>query len=148
MNQGLLIQMGDLSRLARRQFDDRARAIGATRAQWKTLTTLSRNEGMNQGGLADLLEIEPITLCRMIDRLEDAGMVERRRDPSDRRAWNVYLTKVSRPILDDLRSIADDLTATALEGIDAEDQAKLADILARIRANLLTPSNTQETAHG
>ncbi|VVT07170.1 Transcriptional regulator [Sphingomonas sp. EC-HK361] len=148
MKQGLLIQLSDVSRIARRQFDERARAIGATRAQWKTLTTLSRNEGMNQGGLADLLEIEPITLCRMIDRLEDAGLVERRRDPGDRRAWNVFLTEASRPMLTDLRAIADDLTAGALEGIDAADQAKFADILARIRTNLQTPSPNQETAHG
>ena len=147
MKQGLLIQLSDVSRLARRQFDERARALGATRAQWKALTTLSRNEGINQGGLADLLEIEPITLCRMIDRLEDAGLVERRRDPGDRRAWNVYLTEASRPILADLRGIADDLTATALDGIDAADQAVFADILGRIRANL-THSHAQETAHG
>jgi DNA-binding MarR family transcriptional regulator len=148
MNQGLLIQLSDVSRVARRQFDERARAIGATRAQWKTLTVLSRNEGINQGGLADLLEIEPITLCRMIDRLAEAGLVERRRDPTDRRAWNVYLTPASRPILNDLRAIADDMTTAALAGIDDADQAKLVDILGRIRANLQTPPHIQETANG
>lgn len=148
MNQGLLIQLSDVSRVARRQFDERARAIGATRAQWKTLTVLSRNEGINQGGLADLLEIEPITLCRMIDRLADAGLVERRRDPTDRRAWNVYLTQASRPILDDLRAIAADLTTAAFDGIDEADQARFADILTRIRANLQTTPHIQETANG
>ena len=148
MNEGLLIQLSDVSRVARRQFDERARAIGASRAQWKALTTLSRNEGINQGGLADLLEIEPITLCRMIDRLADAGLVERRRDPADRRAWKVYLTPASRPILDDLRAIASDLTAGALDGIDEADLAHFAAILTRIRTNLQTPTHIQETANG
>ena len=70
---------------------------------------LSRNEGINQGGLAELLEVEPITLCRMVDRLEEAGLVERRRDPADRRAWQLFLTDKSRPLLDELRAIADEL---------------------------------------
>ena len=72
-NIGFLIS--DVSRLMRKRFDERARSVGATRAQWKTLVTLARHEGINQGGLADLLEVEPITLCRMIDRLEEACMV-------------------------------------------------------------------------
>ena len=92
---GFLI--ADVSRLIRRRFDERARLIGATRAQWRTLVVLSRHEGINQGGLAELLEVEPITLCRMIDRLEEAGLVERRRDPGDRRAWRIYLTDKARP---------------------------------------------------
>ena len=79
---GFLIS--DVSRLLRRRFDERARLIGVTRPQWRALTALSRQEGMQQGALAELLEVEPITLCRMVDRLEEAGLVERRRDPADR----------------------------------------------------------------
>ena len=80
---------------------------------------LSRNEGINQGGLAELLEVEPITLCRMIDRLEEAGLVERRRDPGDRRAWQIYLTEQAGPVLEKVRAIADDLFESALDGISA-----------------------------
>ncbi len=81
MTETLGFAVTELSRLIRRGFDEHARAIGVTRAQWHTLFMLSRNEGINQGGLADLLEVEPITACRMIDRLEEAGLVERRPDP-------------------------------------------------------------------
>ena len=98
----------DVSRLLRRSFDERARQIGVTRAQWRALTALRRHEGINQSGLADLIEVEPITLCRMVDRLEEAGHVERRRDPGDRRAWRIFLTDKSRPLLDRLGTIADD----------------------------------------
>ena len=69
MTDSLGFLLADVSRLIRRRFDQRARLIGATRAQWKTLIVVMRNEGINQGGLAELLEVEPITLCRMIDRL-------------------------------------------------------------------------------
>src|SRR3546814_5681847 len=79
---------------------ERTRVIGITGAQWRLLFTVSRNEGQNQGATAELLEVEPITLCRMIDRMEDAGMVERRPDPNDRRAWRLYLTDKSRPLIE------------------------------------------------
>src|SRR3546814_4977863 len=86
----------DLSRLLRRSFDERTRVIGITGAQWRLLFTVSRNEGQNQGATAELLAVEPITLCRMIDRMEDAGMVERRPDPNARRASWLYLTDKER----------------------------------------------------
>lgn len=143
---GFLI--ADVARVMRRRFDERARAIGVTRPQWRTLITLAREEGIQQGALADRLEIEPITLCRMIDRLAEAGLVERRRDPSDRRVWRIYLTERARPLLDRIGAVADGLHATALDGIgDAERQALLA-TLERIRANLSTDHPTRETAHG
>ena len=150
MSDSLGFLISDVSRLMRRRFDERAREVGATRAQWRTLTTLSRNEGLNQGALADLLEVEPITLCRMIDRLEESGLVERRRDPADRRAWQLFLTDKSKPILDDLRSMAEDLFDQVLQGIDEPDRAALGKTLQRMRANLLIlPSpRTTETAHG
>src|SRR3546814_20414492 len=86
---------------------ERTRVIGITGAQWRLLFTVSRNEGQNQGATAELLEVEPITLCRMIDRMEDAGMVERRPDPTDRRAWRLYLTDTSRPLIRPLRALGD-----------------------------------------
>jgi len=150
MSDSLGFLISDVSRLMRRRFDERAREVGATRAQWRTLTTLSRNEGMNQGALADLLEVEPITLCRMIDRLEESGLVERRRDPADRRAWQLFLTDRSKPILDDLRAMADDLFQQVLSGMSEADRAQLGKLLSLMRANLLALPFTvvTEAAHG
>lgn len=140
--------LSDVARLLRRRFDERARAIGITRAQWRTLTVLSRNEGANQGALADLLEVEPITLCRMIDRLAEAGHVERRRDPGDRRAWNIYLTDRSRPLLDQLRGLAEAVTDLALTGLDPAARATLTRSLDRIRDNLTFLPDQDRAAHG
>lgn len=140
--------LSDVARLLRRRFDERARLHGATRAQWKALLMLSRHEGINQGGLADLLEVEPISLCRMVDRLEEAGLVERRRDPADRRAWRIYLTKAATPVLANLRAEADDLTVVALAGLSEAERARLVSSLETIRSNLATPEPSTEAAHG
>lgn len=150
MSDSLGFLLSDVSRLMRRRFDERARQVGATRAQWRTLVTLSRNEGLNQGALADLLEVEPITLCRMIDRLEESGLVERRRDPADRRAWQLFLTDKSKPMLADLKAMGDELIEQVLTGIDAHQRILLGRSLELMRANLLaSPSpRTSETAHG
>src|SRR3546814_3403683 len=83
----------DCARLTRREFERRARAIGLTRAQWAAIAHLRRNEGCNQSTLADLLDVEPITLARLLDRMETAGLVKRQPDPKDRRARLVYLTR-------------------------------------------------------
>lgn len=143
---GFLI--GDTARLIRRRFDERARVIGVTRPQWRTLTMLSRHEGINQGKLAELLEVEPITLCRMVDRLEEAGHVERRRDPTDRRAWRIHLTESARPLIAKLRAIADDLLAQALDGVDDDARAQLTATLDRIRTNLAVPAENEDVANG
>ena len=148
MSDSIGFLISDVSRLMRRRFDERARAIGVTRPQWRALTALSRREGINQGHLAELLEVEPITLCRMVDRLADAGHVERRRDPGDRRAWNIFLTDRSRPLLDQLGDIADDLFVTALAGVATDERTKLTATLERIRDNLATPDAGKDTAHG
>jgi len=140
--------VSDVSRLMRKRFDERARGIGATRAQWQTLTKLSRHEGINQGGLADLLEVEPITLGRMIDRLEESGLVERRSDPADRRAWRIYLTEKSRPLLGQLRGIADQMIEGALTGIEPEDRKRLMTLLETVHSNLNTYQESIEAAHG
>ena len=143
-NVGFLLS--DTARLMRRAFDARARLLGVTRPQWRTLFTLSRQEGLTQGALADLMEVEPITACRMIDRLEEAGHVERRRDPADRRAWNIFLTDRSRPLIAQLKAVADEMATAALAGISPAEHDALADTLSRIRANL--NARLQEAAHG
>ncbi|MFW2852397.1 MarR family winged helix-turn-helix transcriptional regulator [Sphingomonas sp. TX0543] len=141
--------LSDTSRLLRRRFDERARTLGATRTQWKALLGISRQEGINQGGLADILEVEPITLCRLIDRLEESGLVERRRDPNDRRAWQLFLTDKAHPVLDELRGRGAELTAQALRGIPEETIAQLSEVLNRIRENLAdAPQPQKGVAHG
>jgi DNA-binding MarR family transcriptional regulator len=131
---GFLI--GDCSRLLRRRFDARARALGVSRAQWQVLVALSRQEGTNQAGLAEYLEVETITLCRMVDRLQEAGLVERRPDPADRRAWKLYLTEPARPLLDQLRQLGGALVEEALNGISLPLRESLFDGLAALRNNL------------
>jgi len=143
---GFLIS--DVSRLMRRRFDERARRIGVTRTQWRTLTLLKRHEGINQGGMADLLEVEPITLSRMIDRLEEANLVERRPDPADRRAWQIFLTPKALPILDQLRVLAGDVIETALSGLDEDQREQLMASLSAIRTNLNTQFESDEAKHG
>lgn len=129
--------LNDIARLMRKRFDVRARRIGVTRAQWHTLSVLKRNEGCNQGALADLLEVEPITVGRMIDRLEDAGLVERRRDPADRRVWRIHLTGKAQPILIELRTIADTMIDEVMEGVNPQDRARMHAALMALRTNLL-----------
>jgi DNA-binding MarR family transcriptional regulator len=148
MTDSLGFMISDVSRLMRRRFDERARLIGVTRAQWRTLTTLSRNEGIHQGGLADLLEVEPITLCRMIDRLEEAELVERRRDPADRRARLIHLTAKALPLLGQLRALADGMIDDALYGLDETQRTQLMESLGAIRTNLNAPTESNEAGHG
>ncbi|MEG3143797.1 MarR family transcriptional regulator [Sphingomonas sp. RT2P30] len=148
MSDSLAFLISDVSRLMRRRFDERARAIGVTRAQWRTLTTLSRHEGINQGGLAELLEVEPITLCRMIDRLAEAGLVERRPDPGDRRAWLIFLTDKARPLIAQLRARTDGMMELALSGVDDAERASVFEIIGRIRNNLNDFPEDKEAKHG
>lgn len=145
-NLGFLIS--DVSRLMRRHFDQQARQVAATRAQWRALSVLKRHQGINQGGLAEILEVEPITACRMIDRLEESGLVERRRDPADRRIWRIYLTDAAWPVIDQLRALADTMIDAALDGISESDREQLVDILSRIHGNLNDSNDESERAHG
>ena len=140
--------LADTSRLLRRSFDDRARNIGVTRVQWQVLTTLLRHEGVNQGRLAELLDVEPITVCRMVDRLQEAALVERRADPSDRRSWRLFLTLRAHDLLAQLRPLADALIEEALVGIDISDRDRLRDLLDKIRDNLSHRSQEALVSHG
>lgn len=136
MNENIATLMAQVSRLMRRAFDEKARAIGVTRPQWQVLVLLVTNEGINQGGLAEILEVEPITLGRMVDRLQDAELVERRPDPADRRAWRLFLTAKAHGLLEQLRPLAEEMLEAALDGVVAEQRANLADTMRRMRTNL------------
>lgn len=136
MDENIGTMLAQVSRLMRRRFDERAREIGVTRPQWHVLSILRRHEGINQGGLAELLEVEPITAGRMIDRLQDAALVERRPDPADRRAWRLYVTDKGRGLFDQLRPCALETYDEALEGIDPKEREALMTTLMRMRTNL------------
>jgi DNA-binding MarR family transcriptional regulator len=131
-------EISETARAIRRDFDRRATALGATRAQWRVLARLSRQDGARQIDLADALDVEPISLCRMIDRLEEAGFVERRRDPTDRRAWRIHLTTKSRPIIARLQALADIFHQEMLGGIAPKDLAATRRLLSQVRENLAT----------
>jgi len=142
----------DVARLLRKRFEQRARQSHLTRAQWQTLSKLSVHEGINQNGLADLLEIEPITLVRLLDRMEERGWVERRRDPTDRRAWCLYLAPKTVPLLKIMRGVADVTRNEALAGIAEPERERLFDTLSVMRENLIaacaTPVEEEEVING
>jgi len=140
--------ISDVSRLLRRSFDARARGIGVTRPQWQVLTTLARNEGVNQGRLAELLDVEPITVCRMVDRLQEGDLVERRADPADRRSWRLFLTAKARGLLAELRPLAEEMLDDALEGLSDDERAMLRAMLERMRANLSGRPAEPLVSHG
>ena len=146
MTESLGFLLSDVSRLLRRRFDERARTSGASVAQWRVLKILSRSPGLNQGQLAEALEVEPITACRMIDRLEEAGFVERR--PADRRAWRIHLTDKAAPVLDELHVLAADLIEETLQGFSTRQREELIAALEGLRANLTTVQEGNEAANG
>ena len=128
--------LADNSRLARWAFDQQVREIGVTGPQARLLLILSRRPGENQGFYAEQLEVEPITLCRMVDRLEEAGMIERRRDPTDRRAWQLHLTVKSQKIVAKLQRRVDSLVDDMLCGLTSEEREEFARLLKTVGTNL------------
>ena len=109
--------------------------MGVTRAQWKVLFKLTRTPGLRQVELADMLDLEPITLCRIVDRLEEAGLVERSRDPDDRRAWRLHVTAEAQPLIAKLQGVGAELVEHAFAGIDPKDIETAREVLARVREN-------------
>jgi DNA-binding MarR family transcriptional regulator len=143
----------DVARLLRKRFEQNARGSGLTRSQWQVLAYLSRSEGINQSGLADLLDVEPITLTRILDKLETLKLIERRPDPSDRRVWNLHLTTTARQKLQQVRKIGDATRAEALAGVSAADRQQLLKTLQILKTNLVeacgAPAAEQKrTGHG
>jgi len=131
----LPFEIGETAHALRKAFDRLAVGLGVTRAQWKVLFKLTRTPGLRQVELADMLDLEPITLCRIVDRLEEAGLVERTRDPEDRRAWRLHVTAKAQPLVDKLQAVGADLVEHAFAGIDRKDIELTRQVLARIRDN-------------
>ena len=136
LDRSLGFLLGDSSRLLRKRFDRLARSFGMTRAQWRVIAVLQRDEGINQTAMADIMEIEPITLGRHIDRLEEAGWVERRPDPDDRRAWRIFLTDKVQPVLEEMENIAIEVRNDAMVDFSSMERERFIDDLIRVKSNL------------
>jgi DNA-binding MarR family transcriptional regulator len=140
-------RLADNSRQLRRLFDERVRGLGLTGPQARLLLSLERNPRENQAFYAERLEIEPITLTRIVDRLEDAGWIERQSDPADRRARILHLTDKSRGIVERLNASVEALFEEMLGGFDAAERELFAELLERIAANI-TAARQLEVVHG
>lgn len=132
----LLIVLHDVARLVRTRFDQRAKARGMTRAQWVILARLSRQPGLSQNELAAICEVEPISVGRLIDRLEARGLVERRADPGDRRIRRLHLLPAAQPILEEITCYRDTLNSELIEGLDPSLYSALVDTLLVIKNKL------------
>jgi len=115
----LVAQLVESSRLLRNYIDHRAKGRGSTRAQWIVLFRLRDQEGLSQVDLAEVLELQPISLVRLLDRLVEHGLLERRPDPKDRRANRLFLTASGRQLVDDLDSLRDSIASDVLQDIPA-----------------------------
>src|ERR1700761_8874305 len=136
LNRKFAFSLNDVARMLRTYADQKASQFGITRAQWVVLVRLDRFEGLKQSELAEMLDLQPITLTRLLDRLSDSGLIERRADPNDRRAKRLYLTPAARPLLEQLTSLGEDLMETVLAGLDRKDVDALLAGLGTIKENL------------
>ena len=117
----LAFLINDVGRMLRTYADQEVRRFGMTRAQWAVLKRLELNQGLKQSELAEMLDLQPITLTRLVDRLCDSGLIERRADPNDRRAKRLYLTPAARPLIDRIAGQVEELAETVLEGIGPDN---------------------------
>jgi DNA-binding MarR family transcriptional regulator len=139
-NLGFLLH--DVARQMRKRIEQNARGLGLTRSQYSVLAHLARHEGIQQSGLAEILEVEPITLTRILDRLEEAELVERRAHPTDRRIRLLRLTPKAHPLLGEIFTIGAATRGEALEGVAEAERDQLFAILSAMKANLLTKAAT------
>lgn len=143
-NENFLFAVHDLARAIRLYADQKASRFGMTRAQWAVLAKVERTEGLKQTELAELMDVQPITLTRLIDRLCDNGLIERRNDTEDRRAKRLYLTPAAAPVLKQLHALRAEITDAALQGFSGAEIAKLASQLESIRDNVRTAMTSEQ----
>jgi MarR family transcriptional regulator, transcriptional regulator for hemolysin len=136
LNREFAFSLNDVARMLRTYADQKAAQFGITRAQWVVLVRLDRSEGLKQSELAEILELQPISLTRLLDKLCDSGLIERRGDPIDRRAKRLFLTPAARPLLEKLGGLGEDLMATALAGVGPESVEQTIAQLAIVKENL------------
>jgi MarR family transcriptional regulator for hemolysin len=135
-NREYAFRIMDVARMLRTYADQRARQFGISRAQWVVLLRLDRSEGLNQSELADILELQPITVTRLLDRLAASGLIERRPDPNDRRANRLYLTPAARPLLAQLVDLGSEMMGTVLAGFDRKEVERMLQDLGVVKENL------------
>jgi MarR family transcriptional regulator, transcriptional regulator for hemolysin len=136
LNREFAFTVNDVGRMLRTYANHKAGQFGITRAQWAVLARLDRFEGLKQSELAEMLDLQPITLTRLLDRLCDSGLIERRSDPNDRRAKRLFLTAAARPLLERLGDLGEEMMATALAGISRESVEQIVAQLAIMKENL------------
>jgi len=140
--------LSDSGRLLRKTFDERVRSLGLTAVQARLLLSLVKFPDNNQVFYAERIEVEPITLTRIVDRMEESGWVERVADPGDRRARLLHLTDKSREIIEPLRTIIDGLVADMAEGLTKHEQETLAVLLEKVSENLSAERIMKDAANG
>jgi MarR family transcriptional regulator for hemolysin len=142
----------DVARLLGKRFEQRAKDLGLTRSQWQALAYLSQNEGIHQAALAEMLDIEPITLVRILDKLAERGLIERRQHPTDRRIWLLYMREEAGPVLIHMRGLGELTRGEATEGVPVEDLHSLFETLTLMKTNLVKSCRAalveKETHHG
>jgi DNA-binding MarR family transcriptional regulator len=129
--------LDEVARLLRKRFEQNARGSGLTRSQWQVLAYLAQNEGINQARLAELIKIEPITLGRIVDKLETLSLIERHPHPTDRRTWLLHLVEAARPKLERVRELGDVTRSEALAGVSEADRQHLLKTLQAVKENLI-----------
>jgi len=136
VNRDLAFTINDVARLLRTSADQKAARYGMTRAKWAVLARLERFEGLKQNELAEMLDLQPITLTRLLDRLCDNGLIERRPDPDDRRAKRLFLTPAAKPLLERLAGLGEELMDGALAGLGTAERQALLAALSTVKENL------------
>jgi MarR family transcriptional regulator, transcriptional regulator for hemolysin len=132
----IAFNLNDVARLLRTHADQKAANFGLTRAKWAVLARLDRFEGLKQNELAEMLDLQPISLTRLLDGLSENGLIERRSCPNDRRAKRLFLTPAARPLLGRLSELGEELMTTALAGLDQSETSALLASLTTIKENL------------
>jgi MarR family transcriptional regulator, transcriptional regulator for hemolysin len=135
-NREFAFTLNDVARMLRTYADHKAAQFGITRAQWVVLVRVDRSEGLKQSELAEMLELAPISLTRLLDKLCDSGLIERRADPIDRRVKRLFLTPAARPLLEKLAELGEELMATALVGVEGESIERMVGQLGVVKENL------------
>jgi MarR family transcriptional regulator, transcriptional regulator for hemolysin len=136
LNREFAFMLNDVARMLRTYADHKAAQFGITRAQWVVLVRLDRSEGLKQSELAEVLDLQPISLTRLLDKLAECGLIERRPDPVDRRAKRLFLTPAARPLLEKLGDLGEELMATALAGVEAGSVERMIGELGTVKENL------------
>jgi len=147
LNREFAFIINDVARMLRTYADHKAGQFGVTRAQWAVLVRLDRFEGLKQSELAEMLDLQPITLTRLLDRLCENGLIERRADPNDRRAKRLFLTDAAHPLLERLGALGEEMMTATLAGVPRESVERIVAQLAVVKENL-RQSIAQRTAAG